>query len=91
MILFSRNTAGRHAVYRVAIVGGEPRKLVDDAEVGDWSPDGRRIAYLRSKNEGGRTTDTIELAGADGSDQREVARIENHRLAASDGRRTAVQ
>jgi Tol biopolymer transport system component len=81
MILFSRNTAGRHAVYRVAIVGGEPRKLVDDAEVGDWSPDGRRIAYLRSKNEGGRTTDTIELAGADGSDQREVARIENHRLA----------
>ena len=80
MILFARNAAGRIALYRVAIVGGEPRKLVDDAEFGDWSPDGRRIVYLRSAIESGKTIQTIELAGADGGDERQIARIENYKL-----------
>jgi serine/threonine protein kinase len=80
MILFSRNVAGRPAIYRVAIVSGETRKLVDDAELGDWSPDGRRIVYLHTKTESGSTSRTIEIAAADGGEKRQIARIENHRL-----------
>jgi eukaryotic-like serine/threonine-protein kinase len=80
MILFSRNAAGRNAIYRVSMVGGEARKIVDEAELGDWSPDGRRIAYVRSRDEGGREINTIELAGADGSDKVEIGHIENEGL-----------
>jgi serine/threonine protein kinase/Tol biopolymer transport system component len=46
-ILFLRDFGATHSVFRVGLVGGEPRRLFDDAYQGDWSPDGRRIAFLR--------------------------------------------
>jgi Tol biopolymer transport system component len=52
-LLFLRDLGTTHAVYRVGLVGGEPRKLVDDVAEADWSPDGRKIAFFRLR-EGGR-------------------------------------
>jgi serine/threonine protein kinase len=71
MILFSRNDAGRTSLFRMATMGGEPRKLADNVvSEGDWSPDGRQIVFLRQ-----RATDrAIILVGADGSGEREIAR-----------------
>ncbi|HXT52270.1 MAG TPA: protein kinase, partial [Thermoanaerobaculia bacterium] len=40
-ILFVRAEGARRSLYRVPLVGGPPRKVVDDAAEGDWSPDGR--------------------------------------------------
>ena len=48
-ILFIRDLGATQAVYRVGLIGGEPRKLLDDATEADWSPDGRRIAFVRSR------------------------------------------
>jgi eukaryotic-like serine/threonine-protein kinase len=42
------STANIGTLYRVSIIGGDSQKLVEDVDTGvDFSPDGRRIAYLR--------------------------------------------
>jgi eukaryotic-like serine/threonine-protein kinase len=69
-LLFARNEGGRKALWRVPIVGGQARRLMDDATEGAWSPDGSQLAFLRSSNEGGG----VWLAGADGSNPRRIHR-----------------
>jgi Tol biopolymer transport system component len=46
-VLFVREDAAGRSVYRMGLVGGEPRKVVEDAYQADWSPDGTTIAFLR--------------------------------------------
>ncbi len=53
-LLFLRNDGTTQAVYRIALVGGEPRRVVDDAREADWSPDGKSILFVRSGREEGR-------------------------------------
>jgi serine/threonine protein kinase len=57
MILFTRYENGHGSLYRVPVLGGEPRKVVDDAIAGDWSPDGRKVVFVRPRNhqDGGST------------------------------------
>jgi Tol biopolymer transport system component len=73
LILFTRSGNGRSSLYRVGVLGGDARKVVDDAVEGDWSPDGNRIAFLRWKTNGGNLISAIGVAGADGSNPREIA------------------
>jgi Tol biopolymer transport system component len=75
-ILFARAAGGRVALYRVALVGGEQRKVVDDALYGDFSPDGRRIVFVRQIAEGAGITSIVATTAPDGSDVRELARLE---------------
>jgi Tol biopolymer transport system component len=76
MILFARTEDGRVSLYRVASVGGEPRKLVDNALFGDFSPDGRRLAFVRQFAESGAITTVVATAAADGSSVRELVRLD---------------
>jgi len=46
-LLFVRDLGTKQTVYRVGLVGGEPRPIVEDAAAADWSPDGNRIVFLR--------------------------------------------
>ncbi|MGH9444050.1 MAG: protein kinase domain-containing protein [Thermoanaerobaculia bacterium] len=55
-LLFLRDLGSTRAVYRVGIVGGEPRRLIDDASEADWSPDGRKILYYRNRHQGPRAS-----------------------------------
>ncbi|HET7452827.1 MAG TPA: hypothetical protein VFL12_08810, partial [Thermoanaerobaculia bacterium] len=48
-LLFIRDVGVKQAVYRIGLVGGEPRRLVDDATAADWSPDGRKIVFARER------------------------------------------
>lgn len=73
IILFTRAGNSHSSLYRVGILGGDARKVVDDAVEGDWSPDGNRIAFLRWKTNGGKLTSAIGIAGADGSNPHEIA------------------
>ncbi len=93
MILFSRSEGGRTALYRIGVLGGEPRKVLEDAVEGDWAPDASRICFLRWKNAGGRIVSALGVAAANGSDERELV-THNQKLAhvrwAPDGGRIAA-
>ncbi|HEX7253187.1 MAG TPA: protein kinase, partial [Thermoanaerobaculia bacterium] len=72
-ILFARSEGDRSSLYRMAVVGGEPRRFVEDATEGDWSPDGKRLAFVRWIPNNGGTS--VGLAEADGTQPKELARI----------------
>ncbi|MFT7542971.1 MAG: Tol biopolymer transport system component, partial [Gammaproteobacteria bacterium] len=46
-VLFMRAEGDRQNVYRQALLGSEARKIVDDAIVACWSPDGTQIGIVR--------------------------------------------
>ncbi len=75
-ILFSR-TVGEHvSLLRVPAVGGDPRKLVEDALYGDFSPDGRRLAFVRQFSDAGGMSSAVYTADADGSGVADLARLD---------------
>jgi Tol biopolymer transport system component len=92
-LLFTRTAEAASALYRVPVVGGEPRKLLDNAFDGDWSPDGKRIAFVRSRMASERFS-TLCIASLDGGDVREVAASHEEELTtprwSPDGSRIAV-
>ena len=73
-ILFTRTREAIDSIYRVPTVGGEPRRLFSDAREGDWSPDGSRIAFLRSGFATGFATD-VAVGASDGSGARTIIRL----------------
>jgi serine/threonine protein kinase/Tol biopolymer transport system component len=79
-LLFTRRQDGAPALYRVPILGGAPRRIASDAGDGDWSPDGRRVAFLRYADQAGLRSTTLWLSAADGGGARAVARFENRVL-----------
>jgi Tol biopolymer transport system component len=74
-ILFARSEEGGWSLYVVGALGGEPRRVVKDAAEGDWSPDGKQIAFLRSSRESGPVWAALFVADVDGAHEREVARV----------------
>jgi len=75
-ILFTRVTGGSPSILRVPAVGGEARRLLDDAGLADPSPDGSRLAFLRAAREPGRTVTILAVSAADGSEPRDLWRTE---------------
>src|SRR6185436_3626768 len=73
-LLFARHEAGQEgpatSLFRVPELGGEPRRVIPNAVVGDWSPDGKRVAFVRQLAGGAWVLGT---AGADGSNERVLA------------------
>jgi serine/threonine protein kinase/Tol biopolymer transport system component len=66
-----RGSPGTYATWEVpAPLPGVPHKLLDDGHVGArWSPDGRRVAFIRA---GGSAGDALWVADADGTNRREI-------------------
>ncbi len=92
-ILFARvDEEEGPSLWRVPIVGGEPRKLVEGGESGDVSPDGTTIAFLRPIGPGGRSSSLV-LVPVSGGTERELARIDAivyHPRFSPDGRVVAL-
>jgi serine/threonine protein kinase/Tol biopolymer transport system component len=63
-ILFARRDDQDSALYRIPVLGGQPRKLVDHALEGDWSPDGTHLAFIRQVKAGEWR---VAIANADGT------------------------
>jgi Tol biopolymer transport system component/predicted Ser/Thr protein kinase len=95
LVLFVRQEGETRSLYRVPTVGGAPRKVIEGASAGDWSPDGRRVAFVRIVAESGRTRSELGTAGADGSEPRTLATVDDHLLRglrwSPDGRWLAVR
>jgi Tol biopolymer transport system component len=75
-ILFSRSDGSRGSLYRVATLGGDTRKIIDDVANGDFSPDGRHIAFVRWKNEGTHESSALGVVEVDGSDAKEIIEVD---------------
>lgn len=70
--LDSREGTGLYGLYRVPMVGGTPRKLISDVDSAvTFSPDGKRLAFMRNSNE--RAEVALIIANSDGSNERSVA------------------
>ncbi len=81
-ILFAREEEdGTVSLYRVPVLGGDPRKVLQDAAYGDWSPDGREIAFIRYWAERGESTAQIGLASVDGGSERIIWTVDDLNLA----------
>jgi serine/threonine protein kinase len=74
MLLFSRLTQRVWSLYKVSVLGGEPRRLVDDSIFADWSPDSSHIVFARNKSVANGRISTVHIADADGSNEREIYR-----------------
>jgi serine/threonine protein kinase len=85
-VLFIHN----RAAYRIASIGGEPRKLIDNVEDATWSPDGHRIAFVRFQSGGTK----IGVASLEDGTSRIIRQVESsllHSLSWSpDGRTIAL-
>lgn len=85
--------AQRGSLWRVPVVGGEPRRLLDDAGTAELSPDGATIAFTRNMQQGAVVQAALFLAGADGSNPREILRTDiglAHPRWSPDGKRIAL-
>jgi Tol biopolymer transport system component len=72
MILFTRASGLNRALFRVPAIGGEPSKVVSDAQFGDWSTDGRQVTFVRWSEDG---NSSLHIAGIDGRDESVVHRF----------------
>ena len=92
-VIFARGDATRQSLYRVATLGGEPRRVTDAAMMPAWSPDGRQIVFARLPNSGS-AGEEILICDSDGGGERLLAAFANKFLLyprwSPDGRTIAV-
>jgi eukaryotic-like serine/threonine-protein kinase len=90
-VLFARREGQDSSLYRIPVLGGQPRKLIDQALEGDWSPDGTRLAFIRQIKGGDWR---VGVAAADGTGIRETQQSSTTALRAArwspDGRSIVV-
>ncbi len=79
-ILFGRRDGTHVSLYRMSSLGGDARKLIDDAVDGDFSPDGQHIAFVRWNSQIHGQESVIGTAEADGTNVMELARFPNIHL-----------
>jgi eukaryotic-like serine/threonine-protein kinase len=77
-LLFIRKQPG--SLFRIPVLGGEPRNVINDAASADWSPDGKRIAFIRWKPAEGGPDSEFLIVNQDGSDPERIAVIKNRQL-----------
>jgi eukaryotic-like serine/threonine-protein kinase len=66
------NNSGYRTVYQVGLLGGAPRKVIENVSSPiSLSPDGTRLAFIRGNEPSGETA--LVVANADGTGEREVA------------------
>ena len=73
-ILFIRTEGVRSDLYRMSVLGTDVHKVVSEADFGDWSPDGSRIAFTRIRNEGTSMVSTLNIINAGGGAEQELAK-----------------
>ena len=96
-ILFTRGTGAQaRALFRVPLLGGEARRIVEDATDGSWSPDGNRIVFLRMQpaSPGKVAATYVMVAASDGTSQRVLTHVAGSALASPhwspDGRQISL-
>ena len=69
-VLYVHSGSEGSSLWRVSMVGGSPRRVVDNAVEGAWSPDGKQLAFLRLSDN--LKQGEVWIADADGSGERRL-------------------
>jgi serine/threonine protein kinase len=81
------------SLWRVPVVGGEPRRLLDDVTSADLSPDGSRLAFIRPVREKDEARGALFVSDANGAGARELTRSDvgtSHPRWSPDGKSIAM-
>ena len=66
---------GTSSLFRIPVVGGEARRILEGATTGELSPDGKQLAFSRNEVDAtGRVTSVILAANANGTGAHELFR-----------------
>jgi serine/threonine protein kinase len=79
-LLFIRSEGTASSLFRVPVLGGEERKVIEDVRSADWSPDGKEVAFIRWKASQGNPDSQFMIVNPDGSGLRELATIKERQL-----------
>jgi Tol biopolymer transport system component/serine/threonine protein kinase len=74
-LLFTRAHRTGTALMRIALLGGDPQPVVDDATDGDWAPDGKRVTFVRW-SDAAQSRPMLMVAAVDGSNVRALATLD---------------
>ena len=70
-VLYIHDDGQALSAYRIALVGGQPRRVLADVVEADISPDGRRVAFVRTQRKANIVIrDELGVASADGREER---------------------
>jgi Tol biopolymer transport system component len=75
-ILFVRDEGVRGTLYRTPVVGGQPRKVLEDVVGADWSPDGEEVTFVRIGSKDGRLCSMMGIAKIQSSEERIIAEFD---------------
>ncbi len=71
---------GAGDLYRIATVGGEPRRLLEEVAGADWSPDGGQVAFVRNREVEGVLTSEVGILDASGEKPKILAEVRGRQL-----------
>lgn len=75
-IFFIHTQGANSSLFRIPVLGGEARKIIDDVQSADLSPDGKKIAFVRWKG----AESSLFTANIDGTGLGLVTTIEKNRV-----------
>jgi serine/threonine protein kinase/Tol biopolymer transport system component len=76
-ILFVHDEANIRHLYRTAVLGGQPRRVMNDVTEADWSPDGTRVAFLRMSSETSTNEFFVGIADVQTGTEKILAKVGN--------------
>jgi Tol biopolymer transport system component/serine/threonine protein kinase len=79
-VAFIRSQEGRPSAFRVPVVGGQPRKLMDDVSEIIWSPDGESLAFVSNRRGGLSVMGELGILDTASGESRIVTRVDGWSL-----------
>jgi serine/threonine protein kinase len=78
-VTFIRRDGNEYSAYRVGVLGGQPRKLIEDVARVAWSPDGRSLAFVRGLRDSGGGS-SLGLFDLESGQERIIASFDERNL-----------